>query len=178
MSERRRMMTVRGVTRAIQEWADISGISRPAIYQRIKRGWTPEEAVDRPKNFCPALRVVTDDARELMREHSRIGTTGEWAEALGCTRQNIEQCRRRDRIEFRYAVTGRVHRGRRAGEVSAERAERIEAIRAMLEGGKPPMPSPVELLATSIRNKPKAEGRSKAPEVSASENSLMTRRWT
>ena len=40
-----RRLTFRGETHCVQEWADILGISRCTIKQRLKTGWTIEEAL-------------------------------------------------------------------------------------------------------------------------------------
>lgn len=40
-----RKLTVNGVTRTWVEWADLAGISRGALKMRLKRGWSPEQAV-------------------------------------------------------------------------------------------------------------------------------------
>lgn len=40
-----RHLTVNGITQTWIEWAGQAGISRGALKQRLKRGWTPEQAV-------------------------------------------------------------------------------------------------------------------------------------
>lgn len=42
------LLTVNGETRCVAEWAELRGISSAAIYQRLKRGAAPEEAVNAP----------------------------------------------------------------------------------------------------------------------------------
>lgn len=43
-----------GETRTIPEWSRKTGISRWTILARIKRGWTPEEAIGRSPRQRPA----------------------------------------------------------------------------------------------------------------------------
>ena len=43
-------VTVDGVTRKITEWAAFTGIAHSTIWQRVKYGWTIEDAVSTPKN--------------------------------------------------------------------------------------------------------------------------------
>ena len=41
-------ITANGETRILQEWANITGLERRVISMRLKRGWTPEEAINTP----------------------------------------------------------------------------------------------------------------------------------
>lgn len=43
-----RKITWRGETRLLVEWAAITGIQRLTIHARLKRGWTVDEALERP----------------------------------------------------------------------------------------------------------------------------------
>lgn len=43
-----RMLTYKGVTKPIREWALEVGITREAISYRLKQGWTVEEALETP----------------------------------------------------------------------------------------------------------------------------------
>lgn len=40
-----RVLTLNGVTKSIHDWADETGLKQSAIFQRIKRGWTPERTL-------------------------------------------------------------------------------------------------------------------------------------
>lgn len=42
------MVTVDGVTRSATEWDEIMGLGRDMVSARIKRGWSPEQAVKTP----------------------------------------------------------------------------------------------------------------------------------
>lgn len=42
-----RRITVNGVTKVLQEWANETGISRRTIAARLRRGWSPEKAVSK-----------------------------------------------------------------------------------------------------------------------------------
>lgn len=41
-------LTIEGVTRTLNEWAEISGIDHKAIRERLRRGWSDEDAVYKP----------------------------------------------------------------------------------------------------------------------------------
>lgn len=43
-----RMLRVGGVEKPLSEWADESGIALGTIWQRLKKGWAPEDAVRIP----------------------------------------------------------------------------------------------------------------------------------
>lgn len=43
-----RKVTVNGITKNLQQWADASNIDRKTISDRLKRGWKPERAVALP----------------------------------------------------------------------------------------------------------------------------------
>lgn len=45
---RNTLLTLHGVTRPLCVWEEITGITRQAIYRRIKTGWTVEEALTTP----------------------------------------------------------------------------------------------------------------------------------
>jgi len=39
------MLTIDNVTRCVAEWADLMGMSRPTVYGRLRRGWSPHDAL-------------------------------------------------------------------------------------------------------------------------------------
>lgn len=41
-------LEVRGVRKPLTQWADEKGLTRVALYSRLERGWSPEQAVDMP----------------------------------------------------------------------------------------------------------------------------------
>lgn len=43
-----RTILYQGKTKSIAEWAEITGISAPALIQRIEGGWSPEKALETP----------------------------------------------------------------------------------------------------------------------------------
>ena len=45
---RNHMLTHRGLTLCMTEWAELLGITRSAIWQRLKRGWSVERALSKP----------------------------------------------------------------------------------------------------------------------------------
>lgn len=51
-------VTVNGVTKTVNEWAEEMGISRPTIQDRLRKGWTPEAAVLTPRGkFGPKRKA-------------------------------------------------------------------------------------------------------------------------
>lgn len=38
-------LTIKGETRTVKEWSELSGVSPKNIYQRISRGWSHDEAI-------------------------------------------------------------------------------------------------------------------------------------
>lgn len=46
-----RRITVNGVTKLLIEWEEISGFDGRTIHSRLKRGWTPEDAIYMPKGW-------------------------------------------------------------------------------------------------------------------------------
>ncbi len=49
-------VTYNGRTKTIAEWADISGISASALYNRFNRGWSPERAFTQPVRVRGVIR--------------------------------------------------------------------------------------------------------------------------
>lgn len=47
-----RMMTAFGATRSMGEWSELTGIKLSTIWNRIKLGWSDEEALSRPIRKC------------------------------------------------------------------------------------------------------------------------------
>jgi hypothetical protein len=43
-----RLITINGEMRTLSEWVRISGVSRQALYRRIKEGWPPEQLLSPP----------------------------------------------------------------------------------------------------------------------------------
>jgi len=44
-----RLITANGVTRTLTEWAHELGLKIPTLFQRLARGWSPEEAIGLPR---------------------------------------------------------------------------------------------------------------------------------
>jgi group I intron endonuclease len=99
-------ITANGQTRTVSAWAEDLGISPGSIWQRIRSGLTPEQAVTRPK--MPGVAFSESDRRERARKaakerflsgkslHQRCITHNgetllivEWAERLGVQGQSI-----------------------------------------------------------------------------------------
>jgi hypothetical protein len=68
-------LTARGRTLLIEEWAEVTGIPKSTLHNRIKAGWTDEQVVDTPprdkapdNSVCPAgIRSLIPD-RQLKPE--------------------------------------------------------------------------------------------------------------
>lgn len=43
-----RNITIHGVTKPLIEWAELSGVKRTTLRQRLRYGWSPERAVEQP----------------------------------------------------------------------------------------------------------------------------------
>lgn len=80
------LLTINGETLAAAEWAERNGIQKELVYGRLKKGWTPEEAVS-TKPF----------EREERRGKYQITYNGEthtlatWAKILNIPRRNLYQ---------------------------------------------------------------------------------------
>lgn len=42
------LITIEGITRSVTEWADVVGVHKTLIYQRLVAGWNPDVAVTKP----------------------------------------------------------------------------------------------------------------------------------
>jgi len=64
-----RMMTANGETRSMGEWAEVTGLSVGAIWNRIKLGWSDGDAINTPKVM---RKRSSHKARRLAREGSDL----------------------------------------------------------------------------------------------------------
>jgi hypothetical protein len=46
------VLTIDGVSQTVAQWARQAGFSEFAIHKRLKRGWSPKDAVSRPMRVC------------------------------------------------------------------------------------------------------------------------------
>lgn len=64
-----RHITANGATHTTAEWARITGLSATLIQQRIDvLGWSPEEAINKPKRHELAWKQIEESERESERE--------------------------------------------------------------------------------------------------------------
>ncbi len=58
-----RLLTFKGETRCVREWAEITGIGEGVIQDRIERGWNTEKALTTPVHVIPIM--VTLEGKTL-----------------------------------------------------------------------------------------------------------------
>ena len=58
-------MTVRGVTKPLQQWAAENGLNLNTLRKRLKRGLSPEEAIATPAQNRTRLITIEGDTRSL-----------------------------------------------------------------------------------------------------------------
>lgn len=68
-------ITVGGCSRSISGWARQLGVTKRAITERLRLGWTEEDAVTRPPGKCGKLRHIT--------ANGCTKTLSEWARCSG-----------------------------------------------------------------------------------------------
>lgn len=89
--------SINGKTMTIAQWSREIGTSPGSIHSRIKRGWTPEEAVSvsiRPVRKHPVRRVMTDEKiQELISNPETSGR--EFARKFGVSASLICSIRRK-----------------------------------------------------------------------------------
>lgn len=74
-------LTANGETHTLKEWAEISGISQKALYMRMHRGMTIEEALK--KGVCARTPP------KMLTAFGETKTIREWAEISGQTKNSI-----------------------------------------------------------------------------------------
>lgn len=72
---RRKYLTMNGETKSVEEWAETTGIKRNTIIQRLRLGWTVEEALSTP-NMC---------RKQLYTYEGKTLTLRQWSEETGIT---------------------------------------------------------------------------------------------
>ena len=71
-------MTVRGVTKPLQQWAAENGLHPNTIRKRLRRGLSPEQAVAKSVKNTSRLITIDGDTRSLaewLRHYDRSGVT-------------------------------------------------------------------------------------------------------
>lgn len=118
-------LTFGGRTLTIGQWAEETGLSRPALFGRLYRQWPLEEALTVPATSkakahrrTPRIDSTTPyaldrEAQRLVREHPQGMTLDEVGVALGITRERVRQ------IEHRAVEKLRIAAERRYGERAA-----------------------------------------------------------
>lgn len=80
-----RMLTFRGETRCIVEWAELAGISATMLSSRLNRGWDPERALVEPRR----LMKKPDSPRKSLTVDGETRTVTEWAAICGIKPKTI-----------------------------------------------------------------------------------------
>lgn len=69
-----RLLTVRGETKSLVEWSEISGIDHDCLLKRLNRGWSDEDAVDKPKKILKkrkkkgVIQICRSDLEEVTND--------------------------------------------------------------------------------------------------------------
>lgn len=73
MSTENSMLTHKGETLSITEWAARTGLKDKTIFMRIRNGWTVERALERPlqKGFLAKSKERRDRKADLVRRDER-----------------------------------------------------------------------------------------------------------
>jgi len=72
-SRPRKPIRALGVSRTLSEWAEHTGISEQTIWDRLRKGWTPAEAVTTPSTWQPTLISVGHRALTAYAWSKRTG---------------------------------------------------------------------------------------------------------
>ena len=84
------LMTVRGVTKPLQQWAAKNGLHPNTIRKRLRRGLSPEQAVAKSTKNTSRRITIDGDTRSLaewLRHYNRDGATFYWRFARGYSEQ-------------------------------------------------------------------------------------------
>lgn len=87
-------LTVNGVTKTYQEWADSVGITPRRLYWRLKRGMTPEVATSRPNNQRGHQITINGETHNVT----------EWCKIYGIQRKTYSE-RKRHGLSDIQAIT-------------------------------------------------------------------------
>lgn len=76
-----RCLTLNGETHSIKQWAEITGIKRATIYERLENGWPIEKVLSKPPCRNLAYKVPCSDGT--------FRSLGEAADMLGISRNTV-----------------------------------------------------------------------------------------
>ena len=86
-----RLITVRGVTKTLQNWASDTGISPSTLRNRLRRGFSPERVIEKPTKNTERLITIKVDTRPLaewLKHYNRDDATFYLRLARGFSEQN------------------------------------------------------------------------------------------
>ena len=85
------LITVRGITKPLQQWAADNGLHPNTIHNRLRKGAKLAEAVARPTKNTTRLITIDGDTRSLaewLRHYNRNEVTFYWRFARGYSEQD------------------------------------------------------------------------------------------
>lgn len=85
-TRRTHYLTINGETLSVADWADRNGIKKDLVYFRLKKGWTPEEAVSTKPN-----EREERPGRLLVEYNGETHTLATWAKIVGIKRSTLYQ---------------------------------------------------------------------------------------
>jgi hypothetical protein len=100
-SSRIRLLTLRGRTQCLEDWAAELGISTATLGGRLKRGWSIEQAITTPPAYRgedrPAAKLTEAQVREIRRRHAlgQHGSFVQLAREFGVVDETIRNIIRR-----------------------------------------------------------------------------------
>lgn len=65
-----RSLTLNGETHCLIEWAEITGLGRQCIYNRLRYGWTVEDALTKPKGYNVGVSKTNKINKSLKEEYN------------------------------------------------------------------------------------------------------------
>jgi hypothetical protein len=90
-----RLLTVNGVTKTLQEWSNETGRPKSTLFNRIRRGWTGEEAVLTPVRGESVLSVCHELGLNPNTVAGRLRRGWTWEQAIA---KPVQVHRRRDYV--------------------------------------------------------------------------------
>lgn len=95
-------LTINGITKSQSEWADIIGISRATLWDRVEQNWSDDELL-MPKGYRRKKEMVVRNNTSLVEIEGISKPISEWCKLIGINKTSFR--RRIDRgIEGKYLL--------------------------------------------------------------------------